>query len=264
MVAYRSWSQLNEYERCPHAYYLARIARAWKKPAAWLPMGSAVHEAAEMWELSGRKMERVVARALFKEAYARETNQYLEKTPNTDFWESSGPYRGPDDITRRYTVGQQHVENYIGYYVKHPEEKPYVLANGRKAIELPFRIKLGGVEVRGVIDAVMLIDGTLVVRDNKTGAKPGGPDQLRLYEIVLLEHLNGIGAHTPTTAGDYFMTKTGKPTVRYNLAQITREEMDDRFRDLEAGIQAEQFPAKPSLDNCARCSVRSSCEFATG
>lgn len=265
MVAYRSWSQLGQYEGCPYEYYLSRVARVWKRPAAWFPMGSAVHHSAEMWERSGRNASVVVAKAWFKESYAEETNKYLEKTPNMDWWMASGPYKGPEDIERRYRVGQEHVEKYIGYYRAHKTEKPYVLANGKPAIELPFKITLGGVEVRGLIDIVIEDqDGNLIVRDNKTGAKAGGPDQLKLYEIVLLDHLKSIGAHTTMTSGDYFMTKVGKPTVRYNLDQIPRDEMEDRFRDLERGIQAEDFPAKPSVDKCSRCPVSLSCKYKIG
>src|SRR5262249_30789572 len=52
-----------------HSYYLARVKKAWQKPAAWLPQGSAVYEAAEAWERSGRTMSVEQAQDVFRESY---------------------------------------------------------------------------------------------------------------------------------------------------------------------------------------------------
>ena len=53
---HRSVSQLQQYTKCPMAYKLSRIDKVWQRPAAWLIQGSAVHEAIEAWEKSGRTM----------------------------------------------------------------------------------------------------------------------------------------------------------------------------------------------------------------
>src|SRR3954469_19163368 len=98
MTDVRSYSQLGAYDRCPYMYYLERVEKVWQRPAAWLPMGTAVHEAAERWELSGRTMSLEEAQQIFRDAYVRETNKYLDDTPNANHWFRSGPYKGPEDI----------------------------------------------------------------------------------------------------------------------------------------------------------------------
>src|ERR1051326_257854 len=129
----RSYSQLGAYDRCPYMYYLERVEKVWQRPAAWLPMGTAVHEAAEAWGLSGKTMDLEVAQIVFENVYQRETNKYLADTPNPNYWFRSGPYKGPEDIVRRYNLGREHVARYIAWYQKHPEQVPFRLANGTPA-----------------------------------------------------------------------------------------------------------------------------------
>lgn len=258
MSEHRSFSQLSTYEKCPYRYYLERVEKVWQKPAAWLPMGTAVHYACEKWELSGRHAPDVVIKAWFQESYWEATNKYLEETPNTAHWEASGPFKGPEDITRRFEVGQEHVIRYAEYYRKHRTEIPWVTPDGTPAIELPFDFELGGVPIRGFIDAVINVDGELIVRDTKSGRQPGDDKQLKIYALAI-ENIGG-----PTVAlGDYFMTRTGKPTFPYDLLQVTKQEMTNRFIQLDLSIKAGEFPPNPG-DECARCSVKLSCEYRVG
>ena len=260
----RSYSQLGSYERCPYMYYLERIEKVWQRPAAWLPMGTAVHEAAEKWELSNRTMSLADAQQIFKDAYTRETNRYLDDTPNAVFWFRSGPYKGPEDILRRYALGLEHVERYIRWYTeKHPEEKPVILTagadEGKMLIEMPFQVEIGGVQVRGFIDYVGFdAQDRVVVRDNKTGRLPGGPDQLATYAIAV-EELYPWTA--PVAQGDFFMTRTGKPTVPYALTRVVKEQLAQDFAAMDKGVRAGDFPAKPEASKCMFCSVSASCKF---
>lgn len=263
----RSYSQLNSYDRCPYAYYLERVEKVWQKPAAWLPMGTAVHEAVEAWELSNRTMSLDLVIAVFEIAYQRETNKYLADTPNPRFWFASGPYKGPEDIVRRYNLGREHVARYLAWYEKHPEQKPirYTDIEGveKIGVEMPFTVNIGGVPVRGFIDWIGYKDDgkTLIVRDNKTGRLPGGPDQLATYAIAVEARwaLPDIGVHVEE--GDFFMTRTGKPTVPYQLTRVVKEQLAEDFATMDAGVKAGDFPAKPEHSKCMFCSVNNSCEF---
>lgn len=271
MVDYRSWSQLEQYTPelggCPYRYYLARIERVWKKPAAWLPMGTAVHYAAEQWEKSDRKMAPVVARALFKEKYAEATNQLLEETPNTRYWQRSGRYGGDEDIPRRYKIGLEHVDRYLSWYKKHPEEVIWITADGQPAIELEFNLDLGGVEVRGVLDQAVVVQGeaqdvrpnmresNVIARDIKTGNKPGKVEQLSLAGMAITQ----ADPSSQATHGDFLMTKSGYPTYPYELQNV--DVLTEQFVTLEANIQAGNFPAVPGDEKCARCDVAESCRY---
>lgn len=269
LVKYRSWSQLEQYEACPHRYYLARIERVWKKPAAWLPMGTAVHYAAEMWEKSERKAAPVVVRAWFKDKYREEVDHYLEDTPNTRYWQSSGRYGGEEDIPRRFRVGLEHVDRYLAWYEKHPEEVIWITPDGTPAIELPFKLDLGGVQVRGMLDqAIVVRPGrafggearpesgcNVIARDIKTGNSPGKVEQLSLAGMA-------VTTADPTASaeyGDFLMTKTGYPTYPYDLINV--DVLTEKFVTMNDAVLAGDFPAKPEDSKCARCDVADNCKF---
>lgn len=249
---YRSVSQANQMSRCPEAYRLSRIERVWQKPSAWLPQGSAVHYAAEMWEKSGRTMTLAAAQAAFDESYTEEVRKYAEKTPNFDFWERSGPYNGRVDIERRWGIGMAQVAAYIKYYQEHPEEVPDVYG-GEPAVELSFDVKFGDVKVRGLID--MVVDDK--PRDNKTGKKPGDDFQLATYAGAL-----AVQYDVPFTTGDYWMAQQGKPTRPYDLSGWSVQRLADEYGAVDELIKSENFEPKPDPGTCQFCSVRSSCDYA--
>jgi len=249
---YRSVSQVNELERCPEAYRLGRIERAWKKPAAWLPQGTAVHHAAEMWEKSGRTMSLEEAQNAFKQSYTDEVARYAATTPNFDFWERSGPYNGRTDVERRWGIGVQQVAGYVDYYTKYPEEVPGNY-DGFPAVELEFDVEFGGTPVRGLID--MVVDDK--PRDNKTGKKPGSDFQLATYAGAL-----AVKYDVPFTQGDYWMAQQGKPTKPYDLSNWSVQRLADVYGEADEQIKAENFDPKPSVETCQFCSVRSSCNYA--
>lgn len=249
---YRSVSQVNELERCGEAYRLGRIERAWKKPAAWLPQGTAVHYAAEMWEKSGRTMSLKEAQQAFSKSYTEEVAKYAETTPNFDYWERSGPYTGRVDIERRWLIGMEQVKAYIDYYQLHPEKVPWQSPDGL-AIELAFDVEFGDIPVRGLIDKVE--DGE--PEDLKTGKKPGSDFQLATYAGAL-----NVLYDLPFRTGRYWMAQQGKPTRDYDLTGWSVQRLADVYGEADQQIKAENFVPKPDPDTCMFCSVRSSCKYA--
>lgn len=260
MVDYRSVSQLKEYQKCPHAYYLHRIERAWERPAAWLPQGLGVHEAAEEFEKSGRTMSTEEAQEVYRESYAKHTNRLCEDTPNFNYWFASGPYKGEQDIERRFGLGLEQVAKYVDYYTEsHPEEVIWITPEGEPAIELGFNIDLDGVQVRGFIDQVIEhpAHGTHV-RDIKSGNQPGDDFQLAVYAVAI-NQMHGTSIDT----GDYWMGRQGKPTKEiYKLNFWDREKVSEEFHKVDAGIRAGDFPASPEDSKCRFCPVSASCTFA--
>ena len=258
----RSWSQLSDWE-CPEAFRLKRLEKVWQRPAAWLAMGTGVHAAIELWERSDRTAPIEEAISEFDRVYTDEINEALEQAPNTDTWMWSGRYDGATDIDRRRGVGRTHVRNTFSYYATHPEQVPWVLPDGRKAVELDFDIELGSVTVRGVLDAVIDEPGKpLRPRDNKTGSKVGDPRQLKLTGIALEEFVEWTTGEPaePVTEGDFFMTRDGSPKA-FDLSAIPRDLLTEMFEALDAGVQAGDFPPNPSPDRCRRCSVNFTCRF---
>jgi len=256
-VEHRSVSQIKLYERCPQAYKLSRIDKVWQRPAAWLAQGSAVHEAAEAYERSGRTMTVEDAQEVFRESYASHIGEACEVTPNFQAWFASGPYHGELDIERRFQIGLDQVVKYIDWYNSHPTEVIWIAPDGTPGIELGFDINLDGVPIRGFIDAVISSQGVTVVRDNKTGNHPGDDFQLAVYAIALAESYG-----TRPLWGDYWMGRTGKPTLPLMLNEWTREKVSAKFRELEDNIQAGNFEATPEASKCRFCDVAWACDYA--
>lgn len=256
----RSVSQLNQYVRCPQAYKLGRIDKVWARPAAWLPQGTAVHavlEACEKRFADGIPMSLEEAKDLFREEYTQGINELADLTPNLDWWFHSGPYNGERDIERRYHIGLEQVEKFFAWR-ESPGQTIWVTPDGTAAIELAFQIELDGIMVRGFIDAVVVVDGELRVRDYKTGNSPGDDFQLGVYSVAI-ENLYG----NKPSSGDYFMAgkKGAAPRISgpYDLSHWTRETVSARFHEVEEQIQAGNFEPLPEPSKCGFCDVNLSC-----
>ncbi|MEU3599635.1 PD-(D/E)XK nuclease family protein [Streptomyces sp. NPDC006798] len=254
----RSVSQVKQYEQCPFAFYLTRIAREPELQAAWLAQGVAVHSAAEEWERSERVMSVPEAQGVFGRVYVRMANEALEAEPAEDGWQASGPYTGFTDLERRWHLGREQVERYVAWYEKNPDEKIWKSSDGVPAIEQRFDIEVDGVKVVGFIDQV--IDHPKrgpVVRDIKTGVIPMVADTFQLDTYALaLRQAHGVDCET----GDYWSGKTGRPSRARKLGSGAA--VVDRFKEMDEGVKAGLFTPSPSAETCGRCPVQRSCDFA--
>ncbi|WP_167390880.1 RecB family exonuclease [Streptomyces yunnanensis] len=255
----RSVSQTKQYEQCPYAYFLARIAREPELQAAWLAQGVAVHSAAEEWEKSGRRMALDDAQAVYSKVYTRMANEALEAEPDEEGWQASGPYPGFTDLERRWSIGMGQVESYVDWYKTHPDETIWKSADGVPAIEQRFDIEVDGVKVIGFIDQVIEHPkhGPLV-RDIKTGVIPKMDDtfQLDVYAFAM-NKLYGLECK----AGDYWSGKTGKPS-RVRKLDIHTGRLEDVFGRMDEGVKSGDFTPRPDPEKCGRCPVQRSCEYA--
>jgi putative RecB family exonuclease len=262
---YRSVSQAQQYLEelggCRYRYFLARILKAWDRPAAWLIQGLAVHEAAEWWEKGGRTSSLEEMREVYRIAYNTHTQRLLKDTPNTAFWFASGRYEGAEDIRRRAGLGLEQVDRYFNYYVNQkPGEVIWVTPDGSPAIELEFNVQFGRVWVKGYIDQIIdEIVGTepARLRDIKTGNEPGGLFQLGVYRYAMLAEYD-----VDILGGDYWMGKFGRPTNTLDLTEMSLEQITDLFERLDDGVKAERFEPSPSPEKCGRCGVATACQYA--
>nr|WP_238847555.1 PD-(D/E)XK nuclease family protein [Nocardia arthritidis] len=254
-----SVSQYKTYQKCPRAWYLEKVEKAWQRPAAWLAQGTAVHAAAEAYERSGRTLPVEDMKETYRQSYADEIAKYTKDTPNFTHWFGSGPYRGAQDIERRFLIGLEQTEKYQAWYEAHPHEVVWVSEDGTPGIEMEFDLDLDGVMIKGYIDAVMrnVKQDYLFVRDNKTGNTPGDLFQLGTYKVAV-EDAYGV----EVSEGDYWMGRTGKPTIAQDLSDWTKERVAEEFHALADNIQSERFDPDPEPSKCRFCSVSMSCEFS--
>jgi RecB family exonuclease len=247
----RSYSQTKQYTDCSYQFYLTRIKRVPEMRGAWLEQGVAVHAVIEEFEKGGRKMTDAQVRSMYQDRYSGMINASLEKQSNPDMWFNSGPYKGlPNDIERRYEVGQDQVSSYLRWTEDHPEQRIW-----GDAVELKFVLNLDGVNVLGFIDQVVDHDKKgRGVRDVKTGLKPSEHKQLELYALAVNE-LHDADIEW----GDYWLGKTGR-TSRSVRMTPDRQHFVEWFAKMDAGVKAGEFQPNPG-ESCARCPVQLSCKY---
>jgi putative RecB family exonuclease len=249
---------MSQYNKCPMAYKLARVDRHWKRKAAWLYQGTALHAADEFWDRSGRTAPPEAVHAEFDRVYAEETNRALSEVPNTDYWFKSGPYAGAIDIERRHGIGHEQVDKLLAWYEKHPEEQTWIAPDGTPAIELRLEVMLGSVPVVAILDDVIqnTETGEIWPRDTKSGNRPGDVGQLMTQAAVLQVTYPDVEF---SGKADFWMGKTGKPTIPKRFDDSLVDEVTAMFEELDAKILAEEFPARPEPDKCNMCDVSLNC-----
>jgi putative RecB family exonuclease len=261
-LAVLSHSQRNQLQDCPWGWYLARRARDGHgqrlKPltAAWFDQGTAVHEALEFWEASGRTIDAVAA---FHAAYKRMVYEHLDSHPEEHEWIRGGrnPKSRKQDILDRAVMGADQVAKYVAWAVEQPF-KVWQLPSGEPAIEVEFRLRLGEVYVRGFIDVIWewQTDLSVDVTDYKTGSKePSDDEQLGLYRLAVEEL---IGADV--AGGRYMMLRSWKHERR-DLSKYTREYLTELYANAEQTIQGEVYVAKPG-SGCFTCTMKRHCDQA--
>lgn len=255
----RSVSQLENFLRCPEGYRLEKIAKAPRAQAAWFAQGTAVHDAIEKWEATGRVFGVAEITAWYKAAWETEIGLALDAEPDLSKWLTGGRTRADVDIANRevrgldqalayqaWALSQAHIWRVMEYL---PDEY---------AVEVPFDITLNGVRLIGYIDQIIEFeDGQIIPRDLKTGSKlPSSPRQLGVYSIAIEETL---GIPRPLY-GDFYMAKNTDVTKPYDLSRYTRERVGKWFEDLDSMISEGRFIPNPG-DICRVCGVARFCDL---
>lgn len=225
--------------------------------------GIALHWAIESWELSGRSTEIV---NWVGDKYQREIQMAEEIWPDQSQW-LKPPRWSTETAINHYEAKAKaaavayRTEALSGSWeiVELPDMSP--------AIEVPFELDLGGIRVVGAVDvAVTWPDGTITVRDYKSGTRIPGPQQLGLYALALNELFGWKITH-----GDYWAGKRDNKTkeTRYgsqgmlDLSRYTREYLTELYQTLDRGIDQKIFLPNPG-DQCTLCGVQKFCREQGG
>lgn len=253
-LTFRSVSQLTSWVRCSEGYRLEKIARAPKRPAAWLAQGIAFHSTAEVWEASLRTITEDDLVMYYLTEYDRIIAESSEREPDLKRWMTGGRTKTTDDIERRRERGSDMVVAYLRYAEQAPERVwPYM--GEEVATEVEFELDLAGLMIKGYIDQILIWpDGRLTVRDLKTGSKrPDSAFQLGVYALAVEQDYG-----TLPRWGDFYMLKDGKPDSRVDLSLYTRERVTRWFHSMDAAVKAGVFIPNPG-DACRTCAVSDYC-----
>lgn len=249
----RSVSQVEQYEQCGHRYYLSRVVRVERRPAAWSHQGTAFHRAAEQFERGCRQMTEDQAVELYSEEYSRLINEDLARESTLANWLTAKGKDAGRDIADRYVLGQEQTRQYARWSRQH-EPAVWQTASGELGLELPFTAMFGGVRVRGVIDQLVeLPDGSVRPRDHKTGSTKS-PLQLRTYGLAARQ-VWGV----EVTSADWYLAREGRLSRPVKM-DTTAEKLGQRYRAMDEGVKRGNFPASPGF-HCHFCDVNHKCSF---
>ncbi|KUJ70777.1 hypothetical protein ACZ90_00205 [Streptomyces albus subsp. albus] len=255
-IKHLSHSAREQLLRCAKSFFLARIARAPKRPALWLAGGSAVHLVTERWDrnqLCGVAPPFDVERE-WSSAFSDELTKLREKLPNENAWRRSATE--PIEVWDR--MGPEFVRAYVDWRKRSPWEI-WTTPDGEPAIELDVSGYLPGcpVEIKAYVDRVFWdpVFEHLEIVDLKTGKRPPKTaDQFGTYG-ALIEATYGVKCHS----GVPFMNRratVGKPFV---LEEFTPEAVGAVYGEAWARIQRGDFPADGYNAECFICDVSDAC-----
>lgn len=250
----RSVSQVEQYlDKCAYAYYLSRVEGIPPRPAAWSIQGTAFHLAAEAFELGGRSLSEEDVADLFSEHYSAAVRRELNREPDLSQWLTAG-VDGASDIEARYVLGREQTRAYVQWAKAHGPTL-WKDSDGRPGIELHVKAEIGGVQVQGYIDQLPLEpDDSVRVRDLKTGSTRSR-FQLETYAVLVRKALG-----LEVSKGDWYMAKQGGLSRPLDLSKVDEDQIGERFAEMDAGVRAGDFPARPSY-SCRFCDVSHACTF---
>ena len=250
---HRSVSQLKSYARCSEQYRLERVARIKSPPAAWTIRGTAFHRAVEVWEMSDRTADPL---AVYFEEYDRGIEEARQVEPDISKWPRPLSWSAETTITRYREKAADAVRAYVAE-ATNPECQWSIaeLPDGSPAVEVPFRVLFGDIEVIGYIDQINdWTNGATTVRDLKAGSGNDARIQLGTYKIVANELLG-----MEVNYGDYWSGKKLGSTGMIDLSRFTREFLEAQYKALDNGIRNEVYLPSPDESKCKMCGVRQFC-----
>lgn len=271
LPAHLSVSQIETLASCGMKYKLQRLDGEQEVPAWWNVGGTAFHATIEAWErgrADGREWGSGATREYFSQALedgaeAVETSSGIRRRD----WRAAN--KGTENGAWWADKGAEMVNSYVLAHT-FPNSVDMcgelLIKIGAPCLELPFSVTIAGVEIKGFIDQVRVLElpgegSVILVRDLKAGkSTPGGSFQLGVYAQALRQQY-GI---TLPMMGEYWMARKGEATVPVDLDkywpphaiayQVTMAQ-----RQRQAGI----FAPSPSTF-CGACGVSEACPTRTG
>lgn len=252
LPSYLSYSQVNQYEECPRAWYLSR-ARKGKPRGAWFfSLGGAVHKSIEAYLDDGDVPE-------FTSIFYPLVADQMKIDPDVDSWLHAGSAQEPVIKEKAVEIGKVCVERAVKFLedmdVWNVEEK--------------FDLSLPGCEVPILAYIDILGEhrkhGPLIV-DWKSGkSKPKNNFQLETYDALIQVanphpriRFNGYWGMLHPDASP----KTDRGRF-VDLSHVTPEEVGARYQRAYEGMKKKVYAGQKKF-GCSFCIQQDNCQINSG
>ena len=239
-----SYTQLETFKRCQHAYYLQYVVHLPSPPTQRTTIvGTAFHEAIQR-EAELRKNGGTVETATIREWF----------NTHPDVKDFKGFDSGVDVSTPR--------EDFFTTYTSSVD-----FVSTPLLVEARFSLKIGETTLHGAIDRVhRLPDGTTEVVDYKTDQRTRTERQIRdgwqlpIYLLACREVFPEIQP-TPMRASMFFVRANQRITIDYTPDELAEKQSEiESAGALLRNVAPDQHSA--SAESCRWCNYRSICSFA--
>lgn len=261
---------------CGEQYRLKKIERVTERPSSAAIAGRTVHEATELidYEIASGETDpqallyngtRLAMEVLDKEVESALCPAFPTPESFRSFGQSKNNPAGQDIQWFKNTGIAGSLSNYIHWRLDDvPHYELMVLPSGELAIEVPFTINLGEVEIVGQIDRVFIDTkhDYKVIVDIKNGPKPDSNEQLALYREALLQLYPESGPYFGSFL--YGLKPGSKSGVRQTYPNVLyswdAERLSRIYVSADRQIENEIFLPNPGK-SCFMCDVSDSCPF---
>ena len=255
---YISHSAMSTWLNCGWSFYLSRIQKVQENPSYWLVGGKSLHEGTEVFDAL-QPGDSFDSRAVFAERWEANYTLADNGMPFRAGGRSSKAYPNKEDASWWLENGPKMLD----FWVQFRETSGYSLyqlPDGANAIETELNTDVGGVQIKGFLDRLMVSpDGELTVIDIKTSSKaPVTYTQLGTYAI-LTEKTMGIRP----VKGAYWMARTGELTEPVELDHYTESRLATHVKGFKIAVDNNIFIPQPGF-MCGTCSVNHACYAVKG
>lgn len=259
-----SHSQHTSYLRCPHAYFLERVAKAPAVPAWWFLGGSTVHYVTEMWERlnlssGGVEIDFDTKRITVNVLDDLVEQERIKKNIPYDEWFAAGRWPAKNGYDWWAENAPIMVQRYIDWRKSTNWEIAFF--NDVPGIECDLSVEFDFGLFTGAPDRVFrLPSGQLVVGDVKSGSTlPTSPLQLGTYANML----EMLGHERPAYGTFVMLKKDPKEgeevhTPLVPLDKYTTPYLESLYGATKSCIELGAFSPNPG-DACRTCVVQKGC-----
>jgi putative RecB family exonuclease len=255
---YVSHSAMTTWLNCGWNYYLSRVQNVAENPSYWLVGGKSVHTCTEIYDLGD-----YIGDFNPQEVFLNQWNKEYELSNNGMPFRAGGratkAYPNKEDASWWLAEGPKMVDFWVQWR-EASGYQPFIMPDGRPAVETELLDEIKGVKVRGYLDRLMVSpEGELTVIDIKSSSKPPSSNaQLGIY-ATLVDKIFGIRP----TKGAYWMSRTGELTEPVDLSHYTESKLGAHLNGFKKAVENNIFLPNPGF-MCGTCSVNKACYAVNG